>query len=211
MRYGGFEVMKNKKIKVMMTEQDLHRVVMEGVKHTLQEIGDTHRGQYALGRVMARDRKDPYETSRYNNMVLDRVKRSDLSDDDSDFGKGFNDQRRAEEGSYDMGGKRKLYPYDKMRPIVRNSLVMKDRDNDELRGKFINWMEGDSQALQQVVDYYQGNDSDGRMNTIFAFEDEVLGYDLSDEQRDEIKKELNSWWYYAEGQFTDEEEPQEEE
>jgi hypothetical protein len=193
------------KQKIRLTEHDLHNIVSESVKRALSEIGDTHRGQYTLGRVMARDRKDPYEKSRYNDMVLDRVKSSDLSDDDSDFGNGFYDQRRAEESGFDLGWKHKTYPFHTINRIIKNSNGMRERDYDELRSKFIEWMENDNVALQQVVDYYQGNDDSGRMNTIYAFEDEVLGYDLSEDQRDEIKTELNSWWYYAESQFSDEE------
>jgi hypothetical protein len=55
-----------------------------------------------------------------------------------------------------------------MRNIKFKSDVMAMRYNDELRRKFINWMESDSVAMQQVLDYYQDNDKSGRMNTIHA-------------------------------------------
>jgi hypothetical protein len=113
-------------------------------------------------------------------MSWERANKSNLDD----FSKGYDDQQ--ENNRY---------------KIKFNSDVMAMRDDNTLKDKFINWMESDSVAMQQVVDYYQGNDKSGRMNTIHAFEDEVLGYDLQPRQVEEIKKALNSWWYYAGGQF----------
>lgn len=43
----------NKKL-IRLTESDLHRIVKESVNKILNEIGDTERGQYALGAVQAR-------------------------------------------------------------------------------------------------------------------------------------------------------------
>lgn len=40
-----------KKVVYRITEQDLHNIIMEGVKQALNEIGDTERGQYALGKL----------------------------------------------------------------------------------------------------------------------------------------------------------------
>jgi hypothetical protein len=170
------------KQKIRLTESKLKNIISESVKKALNEIGDTHRGQYALGRVYGRKRNDKFENERYQNMSWERANKSNLDD----FSNGYDDQQ--ENNRY---------------KIKFNSSVMAMRDDNTLKDKFINWMESDSVATQQVVDYYQGNDNSGRMNTIHAFEDEVLGYDLQPRQVEEIKKELNSWWYYAEGQFED--------
>ena len=43
----------NKKL-IRLTESDLHRIVRESVNKVLNEIGDTEKGQYALGAVQAR-------------------------------------------------------------------------------------------------------------------------------------------------------------
>lgn len=39
---------------IRLTESDLHRIVRESVNKVLNEIGDTHLGQYQLGRTYAR-------------------------------------------------------------------------------------------------------------------------------------------------------------
>ena len=46
----------NKKL-IRLTESDLHRIVRESVNKVLNEIGDTNRGQYLMGRAEARARK----------------------------------------------------------------------------------------------------------------------------------------------------------
>jgi hypothetical protein len=170
------------KQRIKLTENQLKQVISESIKHCLNEIGDTHRGQYALGRVYGRNRGDHFEDARYEDMSWGKANRNNTDD----FFKGVDDQRG-----------------NNMSNIKFHNDIMVMCDNDELRRKFINWMESDSVAMQQVVNYYQGNDKTGRMNTIHAFEDEVLRYDLQPRQVEEIKKELNSWWYYAEGQFED--------
>ena len=43
----------NKKL-IRLTESDLHRIVRESVNKVLNEIGDTQRGQYHLGRATMR-------------------------------------------------------------------------------------------------------------------------------------------------------------
>jgi hypothetical protein len=47
----------NKKL-IRLTESDLHRIVRESVNKILNEIGDTPRGQYALGQVSQRANTD---------------------------------------------------------------------------------------------------------------------------------------------------------
>ena len=39
---------------VRLTEDDLHRIIKESVNRVLNEIGDTARGQYMLGRLQGR-------------------------------------------------------------------------------------------------------------------------------------------------------------
>ena len=43
---------------IRLTESDLHRIVKESVNNILKEIGDTPRGQYALGQVSQRANTD---------------------------------------------------------------------------------------------------------------------------------------------------------
>lgn len=39
---------------IKLTENDLHRIVIESVKQAINEIGDTDEGQYDLGRAAGR-------------------------------------------------------------------------------------------------------------------------------------------------------------
>lgn len=43
-----------KKQVIRLTEQDLHNIIKESVKKALNEIGDTEKGQFALGAVRGR-------------------------------------------------------------------------------------------------------------------------------------------------------------
>ena len=40
--------------RIRLSESQLHRIIEESVKSVLNEIGDTERGQYALGAAQAR-------------------------------------------------------------------------------------------------------------------------------------------------------------
>ena len=45
------------KQRIKLTEGDLHRIVKESVKRVLNEIGDTTKGQYMLGRLSAKKQR----------------------------------------------------------------------------------------------------------------------------------------------------------
>lgn len=49
---------------IRLTEADLHRIVKESVNNVLNEIGDTERGQYMLGRLGARKYRNASEDER---------------------------------------------------------------------------------------------------------------------------------------------------
>ncbi len=71
---------------IRLSESDLHRVIKESVKRALNEIGDTNRGQYMLGRLAASidgrkyDRKYNYgyapeiEIERQKNRIFNHAK-----------------------------------------------------------------------------------------------------------------------------------------
>lgn len=70
------------KQKIKLTEQDLHNIIMESVnrvvrKRRINEIGDTKRGKYMLGRLAARNQKtDPFFRKRreLDNEIDKRIK-----------------------------------------------------------------------------------------------------------------------------------------
>lgn len=51
---------------IRLTEGDLHRIIEGAVKRTLNEIGDTPRGQYMLGRLAARQHEDDQKSGNYD-------------------------------------------------------------------------------------------------------------------------------------------------
>ena len=51
---------------IRLTEQDLHRIVNESVNKVLNEIGDTNRGQYMLGRLAGRTYANNHNPNGWN-------------------------------------------------------------------------------------------------------------------------------------------------
>lgn len=57
---------------IKLSESDLHRIVMESVQQVINEIGDTPKGQYMLGRLQGRqaatgNRQQAMDTMSYAN------------------------------------------------------------------------------------------------------------------------------------------------
>lgn len=50
-----------KKVVYRMTENDLHKMIEESVKKALNEIGDTEKGQFALGAVRGRAKQKAHK------------------------------------------------------------------------------------------------------------------------------------------------------
>ena len=120
----------NKKL-IRLTESDLHRIVKESVNKVLNEIGDTPKGQYMLGRVAGRGRERAADYARANGVTgeqtpfrVGKIKKHDnIANDalktsakakgqsidngnllwmhDDNFAKGFYGQEDAESAIYD--------------------------------------------------------------------------------------------------------------
>ena len=97
--------MNNKKL-IRLTEQDLHWIVRESVETALNEIGDTQKGQYMLGRLRARYVDDgigigsdvenvAYKGYKSKTPVLEQDRMNDA------YRNGFKTQRNAMNGYYD--------------------------------------------------------------------------------------------------------------
>ena len=86
----------NMKKRIRLTEADLHRIIRQCVNEALNEIGDTERGQYALGAAQAR--RDMRQRQVYqqtpNNMKPNRSN-GDKSDEISSYA---HNQRAAVNG-----------------------------------------------------------------------------------------------------------------
>lgn len=60
---------------IRLTESDLHRIVAESVKQAINEIGDSPKGQYALGQAAGRryvmaNNEEPGSDEYWNNDTI---------------------------------------------------------------------------------------------------------------------------------------------
>lgn len=183
--------MTKKKI-IRLTESQLKRVISESIKKMLNEIGDTNRGQYMLGRLHRRHNTD----ADYLSGVDSQARKFNKGNWEV-FDQGYNDEGISN-------------ALDKSNTIRRNYGVYKMNDMDKVGRKFIEFIEKNDLALQLIVDYMSGNQNGTKYSSplpelIPQFEDEALGYECSNEMKKAIEKAFNEWWYYAESQLMPEE------
>ena len=57
---------------IRLTESDLHRIVKESVNKILNEIGDTAKGQYMLGRLQRKDGSNSWRGSYAAEIARDK-------------------------------------------------------------------------------------------------------------------------------------------
>lgn len=176
------------KRKIRLTESELRNIVAESIKNVLNEIGDTHRGQYMLGRVAGRT------PNSVNNDAFNRRKQPWSEMDD--FADGYADQRNID-NSDDVW--RKSSAYSRMQSNYQTNAI---KDNNEQQSAFIEWMLSTDGALENAVNYMKGYESSALDNLFNQYEDE-LGYELSDKSKKNLEKALNEWWYYNEMDFED--------
>ena len=82
-----------------LTESDLHRIVKESVKKVLNEIGDTERGQYILGRAKQRAlyNKECGKETEISNYAWNQREKNPISQKKqlrNAYAQGFEDQWR---------------------------------------------------------------------------------------------------------------------
>ena len=177
---------------IRLTESQLREMISESVKKMLNEIGDTNRGQYMLGRLHRRHNTD----ADYLSGVDSQARKFNKGNWEV-FDQGYNDEGISN-------------ALDKSNTIRRNYGVYKMNDMDKVGRKFIEFIEKNDLALQLIVDYMSGNQNGTKYSSplpelIPQFEDEVLGYECSNEMKKAIEKAFNEWWYYAESQLMPEE------
>lgn len=82
---------------IKLTEGDLNKIIKESVNNILNEIGDTERGQYALGALQARHEKqmkdaydkNDYDLARKHSHMADQVDKKSFEHTyigDNDYG-----------------------------------------------------------------------------------------------------------------------------
>lgn len=174
---------------IRLTKSDLHRLIIESTKRVLNEIGDTQRGQFMLGRLSSRKNKgDDFERRMGHNVYKTATPNGGIPSDSFSKGETYQDNNT---------NKQINFQYD----------TYKMDDMDKLGSKFINFIEkyDGGVLLQTVVDYESGNQtgepSSPVPELISEFEDNVLGYECTDEMKDAIEKAYNKWWFYASDQL----------
>lgn len=191
------------KKRIRLNESDLYKIVSKTVNEAmkLNEVGETSRGQYMLGRVDARatdkhiasmeNGDEDIDARNDSNNAFDswaQPRRADgkIDYENDPYTKGMDDQRKGD-----------------FRRIQNNYDVYNMQDTEKLQREFITFVE--KNGLETVYDYESGNMGGGQRVSpapalVQSFE-ENLGYDLSPEKKTALKNAYNQWWYYAQSQF----------
>lgn len=181
-----------------ISKSQLRNLIKESINSMINEIGDTNRGQYMLGRVDARatdrhlaslDDGDENTDARTNkNNASDNWARPTRADGKPDFEndpfiKGMDDERE--------GDPRKIHD---------RYNVYKYKDQFDLRDKFINFIESDDKNLQDIFDYENGyatGNIESALTELIPRFEEQIGYEVTPEMRKTIENAYNEWLYYA--------------
>ena len=86
---------------IRLTEQDLHRIVNESVNKVLNEIGNTNRGQYMLGRLAGRKYANNHnsdESGEVNKIGSYARKQKQYDSIYNPFTSGFSDGHERKDG-----------------------------------------------------------------------------------------------------------------
>lgn len=201
--------LQNKKRK----EDERYATVKESVNRIINEIGDTQRGQWMLGRLGKRQSDGGGKFNRGLsgiNYASDRAYDANGGMYSKDYLEGYEDEGnngRNADSTWDGNKYRRMqFNYD----------AKKMSDMDKLGRKFIDFIEHyqGGVLLQTIVDYESGNQT-GKPESplkelIPIFEEEVLGYDwgtkCTPEMSQAIKDAYNQWWGYAQDQLMPNEE-----
>lgn len=158
---------------IRLTENKLKQIIRESVKSVLNEVGDSKRGRFMLGRVLARaqERGD-----------LDTIKNVNDRVDTKDIGVKFNHKDPLHVGY--MNQSHGIKPS----TIKANYDAYKEADLDELKDEF-----------NQFSDEYRNvyGDFDVPLEDIIHdFEEQVLGYKCTPEMIDVLtpKPFPHEWW-----------------
>lgn len=182
-----------------ISKSQLRNLIKESLNNMINEIGDTNRGQYMLGRTYARntdkhinslDNGDEDLNARTNkNNAFDNWDRPTRKDgkidfDNDPFTKGEDDERQP----------------NNTRQIQNQYNVYKHQDNYNLRNKFIDFIESDDKNLQDIFDYENGyatGNIESALTELIPRFEEQIGYEVTPEMRKTIENAYNEWLYYA--------------
>ena len=192
-----------KKQVIRLTEGDLHRIIKESVNNILNEIGDTHRGQYMLGRLKYRQSSQGGKFARNTNYIDagETAYKANGGRYSNDYQQGYEDEMKYGRNADST------WNFNNYNTIKFNYDAKQMQDMDELGDKFINFIENykGGMLMQTIVDYESGNETGSPQSPLDEiipyFEEEVLGYECTPEIKKAIKRAYNQWWFYAQDQF----------
>lgn len=170
------------------------------VEKSINESGDTHRGQYMLGRLANRQSERGERSTAHDKAYT--MAGNNYSDD---YIQGFDDEAKYRRNADSTWSR------DNYNRIKFNYDTKEMQDMDELGKKFINFIEKyeGGMLLQTIVDYESGNETGEPQSPLGEiipyFEEEVLGYECSPKMKKAIKSAYNQWWFYAEAMLMPEE------
>ena len=188
---------------IRLRESELRRMISESVNGILNEIGNTKRGQYMLGRLKNRQSNGGGKFFRginYND-AGDYAYKANGNSYSNDYQEGYEDEEkygRNADSTWDIG---------KYRNIKFNYDGRQMEDMDNLGRKFIDFIEhyDGGVLMQTIVDFESGNQTGKKESPLKEiipyFEEEVLGYDCTPDMIDAIRRAYNQWWFYAEDQL----------
>jgi hypothetical protein len=162
-------------MKSTLLENRLKHIIQESVKSALNEIGDTHRGQYMLGRVNNRVRRKRSDNKKYQAMTAERMKPEYLDD----FYNGRDDERSGNINNI-------KYHYE----------LARKEDDLNLSGKFFDWFQDNEDIYQKLLNSNDNNFNSTLMDIIHIYEKEVLGYQLRTRQIKAVRKRMMAWWLF---------------
>lgn len=166
----------------------------------INESGDTERGQYMIGRLHRR--------SAQRSTTDDYYRRRNISKEFDNLFKHNKGNWEAYDKGYDDEGID--LPRLKRGAISANYGTYKMKDMDKIGKKFISFIEKNDAILQLIVDYMSGNQNGEKYSSplpevIPMFEDDVLGYECTTDEKKAIERAFNEWWNYAEAVLMPEE------
>jgi hypothetical protein len=174
--------------------------MLKNVKRAINESGDTERGQYMIGRLHRR--------SAQRSATDDYYRRRNISKEYDNLFKHNKGNWEAYDKGYDDEGID--LPRLKRGAISANYGTYKMKDMDKIGKQFINYIEKSDAILQYIVEcmgYNQKGEKDCSPlpEIIPMFEEDVLGYECTPDEKKAIERAFNEWWHYAEAELMPEE------
>ena len=157
---------------IRLTEGQLHRIINESVRKVINEIGDTKRGSYMMGRAAGRnaDIIDDFFT-------LDA--KSNRASYPGEFRKGYYDQEQYDNMARGM---KAYYDIDRM------------NDMDNLGKKFITFIKFyQGGRLMQLIDDYESENKSPVEELIHEYEKNGLGYKCTKEMKNILEYAYKRW------------------